>query len=36
MLNTRSGELFKIAFSDNVATNHICTNCRYIFWFRKG
>ena len=36
MLNTRSGELFKIAFLDNVATNHICTNCRYIFWFRKG
>ena len=36
MLNTRSGELFNIAWLDNVATNYICTECGYIFWFWKG
>ena len=33
LLNSRSGELFGIAWADQKATNLICTHCGYIHWF---
>jgi hypothetical protein len=33
LLNTRSGEFLGVAWADAQATNFICTQCGYIFWF---
>ena len=33
LLNTRSGELLGLAWADDRASNFICTQCGYIFWF---
>jgi hypothetical protein len=33
LLNTRSGEFFGMAWTDPKATNFVCINCGYIFWF---
>jgi hypothetical protein len=33
LVNSRSGEFFGFAWADTKATNFICTNCGYIFWF---
>lgn len=33
LLNSRSGELFGVAWADKSATNFICTGCGYIYWF---
>jgi hypothetical protein len=33
LLNSRSGELFGLAWADSSATNYICTTCGYVFWF---
>jgi hypothetical protein len=31
----RGGELFGLAWADQRATNYICTNCGYVFWFAE-
>jgi hypothetical protein len=33
LLNSRGGEFFGFAWADKAATNFICANCGYIFWF---
>jgi predicted nucleic-acid-binding Zn-ribbon protein len=33
LLNSRASELFGLAWASDKATNFICTNCGYIFWF---
>jgi hypothetical protein len=35
LLNSRGGELFGLAWADKRATNYICTNCGYVFWFAE-
>jgi predicted nucleic-acid-binding Zn-ribbon protein len=35
LLNTRSGELFNLAWAEKKATNYICAHCGYIFWFLR-
>lgn len=35
LLNSRGGELFGVAWADKSATNFICTNCGYVFWFAE-
>jgi hypothetical protein len=35
LLNTRGGEFFGFAWANKTATNYICTNCGYVFWFMQ-
>lgn len=35
LLNTRSGELFSLAWAEKRAQNYICVQCGYIFWFLR-
>jgi hypothetical protein len=33
MLNTRLATFFNVDWANKEATNYICTQCGYIFWF---
>lgn len=33
LLNTRAAALFRVDWANKAATNFICSNCGYIFWF---
>ena len=33
MMNTRLREFFNVAWTGDKATNFVCTNCGYVFWF---
>ncbi len=33
LLNTRGGEFFGLAWAEDKASNFVCTQCGYIFWF---
>ncbi|MGD0579844.1 MAG: hypothetical protein ABSC08_13050 [Bryobacteraceae bacterium] len=33
MMNTRVREFFNVAWTGDKATNFVCTNCGYVFWF---
>ena len=33
LLNTRAATLFNVSWANKEATNYICTQCGYIFWF---
>jgi predicted nucleic-acid-binding Zn-ribbon protein len=33
MLNTRLATFFKVDWANKEATNYICAQCGYIFWF---
>lgn len=33
LLNTRVATFFKFDWANKEATNYICANCGYIFWF---
>ena len=33
LLNTRGLTFFNLDFANRSATNHICENCGYIYWF---
>jgi hypothetical protein len=35
LLNSRSGELFNLAWAEKKAQNYICIECGYIFWFLR-
>jgi predicted nucleic-acid-binding Zn-ribbon protein len=32
-LNTRAAAFFRVDWANKEATNFICANCGYIFWF---
>ena len=33
LLNTRAATFFKVDWANKEATNYICAQCGYIFWF---
>ena len=33
LLNTRAATFFKVDWANKTATNYICAQCGYIFWF---
>ena len=33
VLNSRLTEFFGVAWADKKATNYICSQCGYIYWF---
>jgi rubredoxin len=33
LLNTRAAVFFNVNWANKEATNFICANCGYIFWF---
>ena len=33
LLNTRAATFFRFDWANKEATNFICANCGYIFWF---
>ena len=33
LLNTRAATFFNFDWANKEATNYICTQCGYIFWF---
>ncbi len=33
LLNTRAATFFRFDWANKEATNYICSNCGYIFWF---
>jgi predicted nucleic-acid-binding Zn-ribbon protein len=33
LLNTRAATFFNVDWANKDATNYICTDCGYIFWF---
>jgi len=33
LLNTRAATFFKLDWANKEATNYICAQCGYIFWF---
>lgn len=33
LLNTRAATFFKVDWANKQATNYICAQCGYIFWF---
>lgn len=33
LLNTRAATFFNVDWANKAATNYICADCRYIFWF---
>jgi hypothetical protein len=33
LLNTRAATFFKFDWANKQATNYICAQCGYIFWF---
>jgi DNA-directed RNA polymerase subunit RPC12/RpoP len=36
MLNTRVATFFRVDWANKEATNYICAECGYIFWFVEG
>ena len=36
LLNTRAATLFNLDWANKQATNFICVECGYIFWFLQG
>lgn len=36
LLNTRMATFFKVDWANKEATNYICVECGYIFWFMEG
>jgi predicted nucleic-acid-binding Zn-ribbon protein len=36
LLNTRAATFFKFDWANKEATNYICAQCGYIFWFIEG
>ena len=32
-LNTRGGEFVGLGWTEDKATNYVCTDCGYVFWF---
>ena len=35
LLNTRAATFFNFDWANDEATNYICAQCGYIFWFMK-
>ena len=33
LLNTRAATFFRFDWANKEATNYICTQCGYVFWF---
>ncbi|MGA3094953.1 MAG: DNA-binding protein [Bryobacteraceae bacterium] len=33
LLNTRAAAFFNVNWANKEATNYICTQCGYVFWF---
>ena len=33
LMNTRLATLMELDWTERVATNYICDNCGYVFWF---
>ena len=36
LLNTRAATLFNLDWANKEATNYICAQCGFIFWFMGG
>jgi predicted nucleic-acid-binding Zn-ribbon protein len=36
LLNTRAATFFNFDWANKEATNYICAQCGYIFWFMEG